>query len=69
MRSIYQDVVIQVEVQRTSVDTVYLTAAQRVSVLVTAKNTTSLNYYLHADMDTVMFDTVPEALQPSMCQQ
>lgn len=42
-----------------------MTAAQRFSVLVTAKNTTDFNYYMHADMDTVMFDTLPDDLDPS----
>ncbi|KAI8062306.1 Cupredoxin [Gilbertella persicaria] len=48
--------------QPKTVDSLYMTAAQRFSVLVKAKNTTDLNYYMHADMDTVMFDTVPEDL-------
>ena len=50
---------------RTAVQSVYLTAAQRVSVLVTAKNTTDTNYYMHADMDTDMFDVLPEDLDHS----
>ncbi|CDH49287.1 fet3 protein [Lichtheimia corymbifera JMRC:FSU:9682] len=52
-----------VDTQRKTVKDVYLTAAQRVSVLVTAKNTTDTNYYFHADMDTDMFDVLPEDLQ------
>ncbi|ORX49058.1 hypothetical protein DM01DRAFT_1338235 [Hesseltinella vesiculosa] len=55
-----------VESQRTTVNDFYLTAAQRISVLVTAKNDTSTNYYLHADMDTVMFDKMPEGLNPNI---
>lgn len=43
-----------------------MTAAQRFSVLVTAKNTTDTNYWMHADMDTVMFDKVPPALNPNI---
>lgn len=43
-----------------------MTAAQRFSVLVTAKNTTDTNYYMHADMDTVMFDQLPPALNPNI---
>lgn len=43
-----------------------MTAAQRFSVLVTAKNSTDTNYYMHADMDTVMFDSLPEALNPNI---
>ncbi|KAI9491562.1 multicopper oxidase-domain-containing protein [Zychaea mexicana] len=52
-----------VEVQRQPMDMVSLTAAQRVSVLVTAKNDTSMNYYMHADMDTEMLDSLPDTLQ------
>ncbi|KAI8889405.1 multicopper oxidase [Backusella circina FSU 941] len=51
-----------IETQRTPVDSVYLTAAQRISVLVTAKNTTDVNYWIRADMNTDMFDTLPDAL-------
>ncbi|KAI8050168.1 multicopper oxidase-domain-containing protein [Gilbertella persicaria] len=51
-----------IETERQSVQSVYLTAAQRVSVLVTAKNSTDINYYMHADMNTDMFDTLPDAL-------
>ena len=43
-----------------------LTTAQRVSVLVTAKNTTDQNYAMVGAMDTDMFDTVPASLNPSM---
>lgn len=42
-----------------------LTAAQRYSVLVTARNDTSANWAIHANMDTTMFDTMPPALNPS----
>ena len=42
-----------------------ITAAQRYSVLVTARNDTSSNWAIHANMDTDMFDTVPPELQPS----
>lgn len=51
--------------ERQTVDSLYLTAAQRYSVLVTARNTTDFNYYMHADMDSVMFDSMPEGLNPS----
>jgi iron transport multicopper oxidase len=47
------------------VDSFYLTAAQRISVLVTAKNNTDLNYYMHADMAIDMFDVMPDDLMPS----
>ncbi|KAG0164350.1 ferroxidase fet3 [Apophysomyces sp. BC1015] len=55
-----------IDIQRTTVNNVYLSAAQRLSVLVKAKNETSLNYHMHADMDTTMFDTVPASLQPNI---
>ncbi|KAI8331178.1 Cupredoxin [Chlamydoabsidia padenii] len=55
-----------VETQRTTVDNIYLTAAQRISAIVTAKNNTDLNYYMHADMDTNMFDTVPPDLNSNI---
>lgn len=42
-----------------------MTVAQRYSVLVTARSDTSSNWAIHANMDTDMFDTVPDALQPS----
>ncbi|KAG0073328.1 hypothetical protein BGZ89_006621 [Linnemannia elongata] len=52
-----------VDVQRTSVKTFPISAAQRYSVLVTAKNTSSNNFLIHGDMDPEMFDTVPDTLQ------
>ncbi|KAI9023003.1 multicopper oxidase-domain-containing protein [Phycomyces nitens] len=48
--------------ERKTVKSIYLTAAQRISVLVTAKNATNVNYLFHADMDVDMFDILPEAL-------
>lgn len=54
-----------VDTARHTVDSLYLTAAQRYSVLVTAKNTTDFNYYMHADMDSGMFDSIPDGLNPS----
>nr|AHZ58332.1 laccase [Auricularia auricula-judae] len=42
-----------------------LTVAQRYSVLVTARNDTSSNFLIHANMDTDMFDVVPDALNPN----
>jgi iron transport multicopper oxidase len=46
-------------------DLVSITVAQRYSVLVTARNDTSENWVIHANMDTVMFDKVPPLLKPS----
>ncbi|KAI9498290.1 multicopper oxidase-domain-containing protein [Zychaea mexicana] len=52
-----------VDTVRKTQKSVYVTAAQRVSVLVTAKNSTDTNYYFRADMDTDMFDVLPEDLE------
>ena len=46
-------------------DLLSLTVAQRYSVLVTALNDTTANWAIHANMDTTMFDTVPDTLNPS----
>lgn len=46
-----------------------ITTAQRVSVLVTAKNSTDKNYAIVGAMDTDMFDTVPSNLNPSKPSQ
>lgn len=51
-----------IDVARSTTKAVYITAAQRVSVLVTAKNTTDTNYYMHADLNSDMFDIVPDNL-------
>ncbi|KAI7896214.1 multicopper oxidase-domain-containing protein [Mucor mucedo] len=55
-----------IDVARQTTKAVSLTAAQRVSVLVTAKNTTDVNYYMHADMNIDMFDIVPEDLKVNL---
>lgn len=44
-------------------DKIDVAVAQRVSLLVTAKNSTDLNYYLHADFHPDMFDVIPEDLR------
>ncbi|KAF9333152.1 ferroxidase fet3 [Podila minutissima] len=51
-----------VDVVRTPVASFPVSAAQRYSVLVTAKNSTA-NYLLHGDMNPMMFDSVPAGLQ------
>ncbi|KAF9435748.1 hypothetical protein BGZ76_005611 [Entomortierella beljakovae] len=51
-----------IDVERSKVTSFPVTAAQRYSVLVKARNETNLNYVLHADMDPSMFDMVPEEL-------
>ncbi|KAK7739102.1 hypothetical protein SLS62_011302 [Diatrype stigma] len=43
-------------------DMIYLSAAQRCSFLLTAKNETDANYAFVASMDTTLFDTLPEDL-------
>jgi len=53
-----------VETEPFPVDIVPVSAAQRVSVLVTALNDTSSNWPISMNMDSVMFDTVPDALAP-----
>ncbi|KAF9896925.1 hypothetical protein BX616_006493 [Lobosporangium transversale] len=52
-----------IDVERKKVTSFPVTAAQRYSVLVTAKSDASQNYIMHADMDPSMFDIVPEDLQ------
>ena len=52
----------QTDVQESPVDLVNIAVAQRYSVLVTARNDTSANWVMHANMDTDMFDTVPPNL-------
>lgn len=45
---------------------IYLTAAQRYSVLVTMKNDTKSNFAFVGSMDEDLFDTVPEGLNPNV---
>jgi hypothetical protein len=52
-------------VEEYSIDLIGITVAQRYSVLVTARNDTSANWAIHANLDTVMFDHVPANLNPS----
>ncbi|PPQ74774.1 hypothetical protein CVT24_003198 [Panaeolus cyanescens] len=54
------------DVEEAPVDLVSVTVAQRYSVLVTARNDTSANWAIHANMDTDMFDTVPDSLNPNV---
>ncbi|KAG5638015.1 hypothetical protein H0H81_002283 [Sphagnurus paluster] len=53
------------DVEESPIDLLELTVAQRYSVLVTARNDTSANWAIHANMDTDMFDTVPDTLNPN----
>ncbi|KAJ3554885.1 hypothetical protein NM688_g2878 [Phlebia brevispora] len=54
------------DVEATPVNMLSVTAAQRYSVLVTARNDTSANWVIHANMDTGMFDSVPPTLNPNI---
>ncbi|KAF8490612.1 laccase [Gautieria morchelliformis] len=54
------------DIQEFPTSLIAITVAQRYSVLVTARNDTSGNYVIHADLDTNMFDKVPDALQPNV---
>ena len=47
-------------------DMIYITAAQRYSLLVTAKNSTSRNFAMVGSMDEDLFDKVPEGLNPNV---
>lgn len=53
------------DIVESPIDLLTLTVAQRYSVLVTARNDTTANWAVHANMDTDMFDKVPPALNPN----
>lgn len=52
-----------VDTERYPIDSVTLSVAQRVSILVRARNDTTSDFLLHANMDPDMFDVIPDALQ------
>lgn len=52
-----------VDTEAYAVDNVSVSVAQRVSVLVTARNDTGNNWAMHAAADPDMYDTVPDELQ------
>ncbi|KAJ3386914.1 ferroxidase fet3 [Lobulomyces angularis] len=52
-----------VDTNKLTVQTLELSAAQRYSVLVKAKNTTDTNYLLHADLLPDMFNSIPDGLE------
>ncbi|KAF7966093.1 hypothetical protein HWV62_40182 [Athelia sp. TMB] len=54
------------DIQESPIDVLSITVAQRYSVLVTARNDTANNWAVHANMDTTMFDTVPDSLEPNV---
>ena len=45
---------------------IYITAAQRYSVLLTTKNETDANYAIVGSMDEDLFDKVPDSLNPNV---
>ncbi|EMD34889.1 Fet3 iron oxidase [Gelatoporia subvermispora B] len=55
-----------IDTEEYPVDQIGISVAQRYSILVTARNDTNVtNWAIHADMDTTMFDTVPDTLNPN----
>lgn len=57
----------QTDIEATPVELQSVSVAQRYSFLVTARNDTSSNWLIHANMDPDMFDGVPDTLQLSTC--
>lgn len=56
----------QIDTEPYPIDMINLGVAQRYSILVKARNDTSAkNWAIHANMDTTMFDTVPDTLNPN----
>jgi iron transport multicopper oxidase len=47
-------------------DMIYMTAAQRYGILVTTKNSTDENFAIVGSMDTDLFDTIPDGLNPNV---
>ncbi|KAF9226367.1 Fet3 protein [Gyrodon lividus] len=54
------------DVQESPVDMLSIATAQRYSVLVQARNDSSSNWMIHANMDTTMFDKVPSTLNTNI---
>lgn len=52
-----------VDMEALPVDLVSVAVAQRYSLLVTARNDTSQNWLMHANLDPSMYDQVPDSLQ------
>src|SRR5690242_762116 len=50
----------------TEADMVYITAAQRVGILLTTKNETTENFPVVGAMDQDLFDKVPDSLNPNV---
>ena len=64
-RLIQTELYTQTDVAESPIDVLSITVAQRYSVLVTARNDTSSNWAIHANLDTTMFDKVPPTLKYS----
>jgi iron transport multicopper oxidase len=47
------------DIQEFPIDVLSVSVAQRYSILVTARNDTKANWAIHANMNTAMFDIVP----------
>ncbi|KAG8216479.1 Fet3 protein [Butyriboletus roseoflavus] len=54
------------DVQEYPTDMLSISVAQRYSILVQARNDSSSNWMIHANMDTTMFDKVPPTLQTNL---
>ncbi|KAF8588813.1 multicopper oxidase [Ramaria rubella] len=54
------------DTQEYSTSLISITVAQRYSILVTARNDTGSNFVIHANLDTTMYDMVPDTLNPNI---
>ncbi|KAH7882384.1 Fet3 ferroxidase [Phlebopus sp. FC_14] len=54
------------DVEEFPIDMLNIATAQRYSVLVQARNDTSSNWMIHANLDTGMYDQVPASLNPNI---
>ena len=52
--------------ESTEADMIYITAAQRYSVLLTTKNDTAENFAIVGSMDQDLFDQIPDGLNPNV---
>ena len=52
--------------EKQTVDSIYITAAQRYGVLITAKSSKSQNYAFIGSFDLTMFNTLPAYLNPNV---
>ncbi|KAK0472802.1 Fet3 protein [Armillaria novae-zelandiae] len=54
------------DIEESPINLISVSAGQRYSVLVTARNDTDLNWAVHSNMDTAMFDEIPDRLKPNV---